>query len=397
MSGSDDHPRTRICVLTAPGRSAIAVVAVVGSVGADLVQNHFQAVNGRPLAEQQIGRIVYGHWGGDLGEDLVVYRRNSEELEIHCHGGTQSVARVASDLTGAGAEQVEWPDWIAQRTDCPLQSEAQVAVATATTLRTATILLDQYHGALRRELEATRELLGAGDPARAAQRVERLLSRAEFGRHLTQPWRVVIAGLPNVGKSSLINALVGYERSIVFDQPGTTRDVVSAETALDGWPVQLSDTAGLHTTSDVVEASGVALAREQLQQADLVVWLLDGSTLAIPTATVAEEIVASQAEAVSATRPSERTIIAINKCDLAQSTPESSGKLLMLSATIGAGLPLLIEEMARRLVPEVPPVGSAVPFTERQIDLLGELLGQVQAEQVDSAADCIEHLLSNAR
>jgi tRNA modification GTPase len=397
VSGSDDHPRTRICILTAPGRSAIAVVAVAGSAGVDLVQSHFQAVNGRPLAEQQIARIVYGHWGGDLGEDLVVYRRNGQELEIHCHGGTQSVARVVNDLVGTGCEQIDWPDWIAQRTNCPLLAEAQVAVAAATTLRTATILLDQYHGALRRELEATRELLGMGNLTGATRQVEQLLNRAEFGRHLTQPWRVVIAGLPNVGKSSLINALVGYERAIVFDQPGTTRDVVSTDTALDGWPVQLSDTAGLHATTDVVEASGVALAREQLQQADLVVWLLDGSTLGIPTVNVARELVTQQSAAVSATWPPERTLIAVNKCDQAQLPAESNSELLLLSATTGAGLPQLIDTMAQRLVPQAPPVGSGVPFTERQIDLLRELLGQLQAEQVGSAADGIEQLLSNAR
>ena len=91
-------------MLTASGRSAIAVVAVAGPAAVELVQNHFQAVNGRPLAEQSMGRIVYGHWGGELGEDLVVYRRTSQELEIHCHGGTQSVARVVNDLAGAGGE-----------------------------------------------------------------------------------------------------------------------------------------------------------------------------------------------------------------------------------------------------------------------------------------------------
>jgi tRNA modification GTPase len=362
----------------------------------ELVQNHFQAVNGRPLAEQSMGRIVYGHWGGELGEDLVVYRRTSQELEIHCHGGTQSVARVVNDLAGAGGEQVQWPDWIAQRTNCPLQAEAQVALAAATTLRTATILLDQYHGALRRELEATGALLGTGESDRAAQRVEQLLSRAEFGRHLTRPWRVVIAGLPNVGKSSLINALIGYERAIVFDQPGTTRDVVSADTAFDGWPVQLSDTAGLHRTTDAVEASGVALARNQLLQADLVVWLLDATVLGIPAATVASELVARQAETASAIWPQERTLIAANKCDLAQSPAELPGELLTVSATTGAGVPQLINAMAQRLVPQAPPVEAAVPFTERQIDLLRELLGQLQADQVVSADDCFTQLLSDA-
>lgn len=379
-------------MLTAPGRSAIAVVAVAGPEAVQLVESHFQAVNGRSLAKQSISRIVYGHWDGESGEDLIVCRRVQDEVEIHCHGGTQSVVRIIDALTNAGCEEVNWPTWIAQRTTCPLMAEAQVALASATTVRTATILLQQFHGALSSELDVIRALLDSGTTDQAKTRLERLLGWSEFGLHLTRPWRVVIAGLPNVGKSSLINALVGYQRAIVFDQPGTTRDVVTANTALNGWPVQLSDTAGLHATGDEVEAAGVALAREQLLGADLVVWLLDATKLKSPVSV--DKLVAQQAETAEAHYDPQRALIAVNKCDLAVPPAELSGEFFRISATVGTGVGEMIEAVARRLVPHVPLQDSAVPFTEQQVRLLRDSLEHCRRGDTSSAIVSLDQLLT---
>ena len=87
----------------------------------------------------------------------------------------------------------------------------------------------------------------------------------------------MIAGKPNVGKSSLINALVGYDRSIVHPAPGTTRDVVAASTAIDGWPATLCDTAGLHGGGDAIKHNGIALASRRIAEADLVLLVFDAS------------------------------------------------------------------------------------------------------------------------
>jgi tRNA modification GTPase len=112
----------------------------------------------------------------------------------------------------------------------------------------------------------------------ATARVERLSALAEVGSHLTHPWRIVLAGRPNVGKSSLINALVGFERALVHATPGTTRDLVTAASAIDGWPVELIDTAGLRSTGDALEAAGIRLAEGQMAAADLVVLVFDASS-----------------------------------------------------------------------------------------------------------------------
>ena len=112
---------------------------------------------------------------------------------------------------------------------------------------------------------------------RALTRVEKLLSTAQAGRIAQQGAKLALVGKPNAGKSSLLNALLGYERSIVSDIPGTTRDYLEAPLTLEGVPVTAVDTAGIRDTADVVEASGVIAAKNIAANADLTLFLLDVS------------------------------------------------------------------------------------------------------------------------
>ena len=121
-----------------------------------------------------------------------------------------------------------------------------------------------------------------GLPDPAAARLRELVGWTDFGCHLSEPWQVVILGRPNVGKSSLLNALAGFQRAIVFDEPGTTRDVVSTEIAIDGWPVRLLDTAGIRQGETELERAGIALAREQARSADLRLLVVDASQPLLP-------------------------------------------------------------------------------------------------------------------
>src|SRR6185295_10091722 len=181
-----------------------------------------------------------------------------------------------------------------------------------------------------------------------------------------EPWRVVLAGRPNVGKSSLINALVGYNRSIVYDMPGTTRDVVTAITAIDGWPVELSDTAGLRAGSDSLEQAGVQLAREQLTRADLVVLVFDMSQ-AWPAAD----------DSLISELPS--ALVVHNKCVLPPATEHARPPGILTSAVAGTGLADLERAIARRLVADPPVQGEAVVFAENQIAVLGHVLAAIES------------------
>lgn len=373
-------------VLTPTGRGAVAVVAVAGSRATDAVAYYFRANNVRSLTEQRIASIVYGRWNSD-GEDLVVCRRAADLLEIHCHGGSQSVAAIAADLTAQGCEQIPWQDWLARQDDDALKVEAQIALAQAVSPRTALILLEQFHGALRLELEAIRDLLVKGDST-AEQRLAALLATAELGMHLTRPWQVVIAGRPNVGKSSLINALVGYRRAIVFDQPGTTRDVVTAATVIDGWPVVLSDTAGLHEAGDAIETAGIELAKQRLKDADLVVWVFDASET---SALSYQDLIAQEVDSLGLQLP-EKQLLVLNKIDRI-SDPNLPGDLIATSATTGAGIDSLLAAIATALVPEVPASGAAVLFNERQQQGVRMALELCRAGNATGAVGVLAELL----
>ena len=130
---------------------------------------------------------------------------------------------------------------------------------------------------MRRAIEQIESSLQAGAKDAARQQIEALLAHAATGLHLVRPWQVVVAGQPNVGKSSLVNAIAGYQRAIVHSTPGTTRDIVGVQTAMDGWPVEISDTAGLRETGEKIEQAGIDLARQKILAADLIVLVFDNS------------------------------------------------------------------------------------------------------------------------
>jgi tRNA modification GTPase len=211
-------------------------------------------------------------------------------------------------------------------------------------MRTASILLDQYHGAFCRSVD---EILLAyrEDPFQAKTMLERLAQYTSLGRHLTTPWRVVVAGAPNVGKSSLVNAIAGYQRCVVASTPGTTRDLVEVEIAMEGWPIELADTAGVRIADDPLEQAGVGLAAHASEAADVCVWVLDVSE--VP---------------VWPSRSLSRVQLVINKIDLPPAWELSSAEdAVRVSARDGTGIGPLCDRIASRLVPEVPPPGHGIP------------------------------------
>jgi tRNA modification GTPase len=335
------------------------------------------------LGEYPPDRIVVGRIGagGDRpGEEVVVCRRGGNAVELHCHGGLAAVAAIEEALTVAGCRPIAWRQWAEGQSSDPIAAAAIIALAEACTQRTAAILLDQYHGALRRAMGEVQTAIDAGDADRAQGQTKTLLSRCGLGRHLTRPWSVVLAGRSNVGKSSLMNALVGHPRAIVHATPGTTRDAVTARTAIDGWPVELCDTAGLRTTDDPVERAGIQRAERRLAAADLAVLVCDASTpwsaedQAVLDGLGGAHVPVCQTDILVGRQecpPHRRTILVHNKCDLPIAAAGRPAGLL--TSALRGGIEPLWAAIAAELVPEPPPPGAAVPFTPEQVEMVGRL------------------------
>lgn len=378
------------CLLTPTGRGAVAVIAAEGPAVVVAIDAAFRAANRRSAAEQPLDRIAFGEWGaGEHREEVIVIRGGDAAFEIHCHGGVAAADRILAALESAGCVIQSRADWAKQHSASLIEAEADAALAQATTRRTAELLLNQRNGVLQQAVAAVRDSLSAGQLDAARGQLSRLLERAPLGQHLVEPWLVAIAGRPNVGKSSLINAIVGYQRAIVFDQPGTTRDVLTAETAIDGWPVRLADAAGIRETNDPLEAEGVSRARDQLQRADLVLWLLDGAELQDEPQIVA----ARQWQSELGVDRIENSLLVVNKTDRIAADRRLAGDVdaAYVSALTGDGLSALLTEISRRLVPELPG-REAIPFTARQVELLRAALEAVNRSLIDESQALLAQL-----
>jgi tRNA modification GTPase len=370
---------------TPRGRGAVATIRVRFDAAdwGGLQTLRFRSANGLVLGSAPAGRSAFGWWGDDPAEQVVTCVPESGTLEIHCHGGDAAARRILEDLECSGCRVVTWSEMV-REAEGPLEAELAEELSRATTLRTAGLLLEQSGGLLREALDV---ILGAPlDRETVIVRIDALLRWERLGLHLTRPWKVVLTGRPNVGKSSLINALVGYARSIVFEHPGTTRDVVTAATAVEGWPIELSDTAGIRASADPLEAAGVERARKSVADADLVLLLLDRS-------------VSPNDEDRKFLAELKDVLVVDHKCDLkpypgaGQFEPAVRGQPLAVSSKTGAGVNELVKTIASRLVPEVPPGGTPLPVTPRQTELLRQARAAAEAGNLDACRQAIHRIV----
>ena len=304
----------------------------------------FKAASGKKLAEYKPNTMVYGHVydqdGSLVDEVLAVFMQGprsytaEDVVEIQCHGGLQSLKKILQLTYAAGARPAEAGEFTKRaflngRIDLT-QAEAVMDIIRSRSEASLKLAARQQQGQLAKELRGLRSALvdvvvnleavidypeediedvtyGRVQESIASCNgaIDSLLAHAHTGKILREGLRTAIVGKPNVGKSSLLKALLKEERAIVSQYAGTTRDVIEEQLLLDGVPLVLADTAGIRSTEDFVEKIGVEKSRQLLQDAELVICVVDGSE-----GLTAEDV------AIHAAASGKPCVIIVNKSDL---------------------------------------------------------------------------------
>ena len=376
-------PEPTCCLLTNSGRGAVAVVGVAGPIDrlTQVVDPLFKPVGSRSfqtLVQQTEQVIFYGQWKS-TAEDLVVVKTKFG-VEIHCHGGDAASAAIVDDLVHSGCESVQQQAWRLLHCD-RWQAETETAICAATTTRTAGLLLKALQNQTTALAELSAKIAGQQIPAAVAD-IEHALSWADFGISLTTPRSVVFCGHPNVGKSSLVNAIAGFQRAIVNSQAGTTRDVLSQSTAIDGWPIELKDTAGLRVSEDRVEALGIEKAKQEIARSQIrcLVFSCEDNDLTV------------HRELLQSLNPQ---LVVFNKSDLVPNFQvptelDFAGSVLVVSATDQAGLKSLVSQIADVLAPQLPADKDWFPVSTWQRDQLQSILHKLNQNKFDEARALLE-------
>jgi len=358
MSFSSD---TIAAIATPPGEGAIAMVRISGPDVKPILARIFKSSVKTPAMRQAtFGKI---HDGDEVLDQVLVTAfqapasfTGEDMAEITCHGGILLAARILETVLRSGARAADAGEF-SQRAFFNGKIDLTRAEAimdiirarTAPALRAAAL---QLEGRLVKEIMALRDtVLGVVahieawidfpeegiDPATGLhllakikaviERTERLISTADEGRVLREGIRVAIVGLPNAGKSSLLNRLLGMDRAIVSEVPGTTRDTIEESACLRGILFRLTDTAGLRETNDPVEREGVARSGRAMESADLVLHIFDASATTPPAPL------------------NDREILVANKCDLLPSGSKKHTGAIAVSSLTGEGFDALLDAM----------------------------------------------------
>ena len=399
---------TIAAIATGQVLSAIGIVRISGPETLAVLDRVFTPLSGAPMSLRPDRKLILGRLtavdGGVLDVCLATISRGpnsytgEDTAELQCHGSPVVLRHALESLFSAGARQARAGEFTRRaflngRMDLT-QAEAVIDLIDAETARAAENAAAQLDGAVSRKTDGIYEELTAicshyhavldypdediepfaleqyrAVMASAADKLSALLATFRRGDILKNGVRCAILGRPNVGKSSLLNALLGYDRAIVTNVPGTTRDTIEEKAVVGGVLLRLLDTAGLRETEDVVEQLGVERSLAAAESAELVLAVLDG------TRPLEEE----DESVLAAAKAAPKAIILRNKADMPALWERADA--LSVSAKTGAGLSELEEAVKALFPPEETAAVGEVLTNPRQADAVRRALEYVRAAQ----------------
>ncbi len=390
---------------------AIAVIRVTGDRSRAIAERLLDKPVWETPARMRHTRILLN---GDMIDDcMAVFFRapasytGEDMLELHCHGGMMTVRCVLSALSKAGGVPAGPGEFTRRaflngKMDLS-EAEAVMDVINAQAENSLKSALEQLTGSVSRRVRAVedrlldlRSAIEAAidypdeaeeaayatlhtDLREAETAISALIEEGRRGRALRDGLKLIILGRPNVGKSSLLNALLGEDRAIVTTAAGTTRDVLDERLSIRGVPVRLIDTAGVREASDEAERIGVDRAKKALETADAVLLVLDGS----------EELTPEDEALLCMTEGKPRIILA-NKCDLGTRV----GNALPVSCKTGEGVDTLRERIAA--IAEPAAQSTSAITNERHLNALERALEAIRHAEGQEEPDCIATDLTEA-
>ncbi len=429
MAARTSASETIAAIATPAGRGGVAVIRVSGPLTTSIAQAVLVDI---PEPRRAVFREFRDDHGDSLDNGLAIFFpapasfTGEDVLELQGHGGTIISDLLLSRVLALGARLAEPGEFsrraflndkldltqaeaIADLIDSSTQQHARAAMRSLQGQFSATVQsLTDAITQLRMHVEAAidfpeEEIDFLADErvllqmSQVQQMCEQIIASARQGALLRDGMTVVIAGRPNAGKSSLLNALAGHDAAIVTDIPGTTRDVLRERINLDGMPLHIADTAGLREHADVVEAEGIRRAHQEMQRADQILYLID-ATRSVDDATLQQE--------VAVLPPAIPITYVFNKIDLTDREPALESSVpprVFVSIVTGAGIALLREHLKQCAGFQSAESGTVSArrrhldalarardhLTEARIQLIEHRAGEVMAEELRRAQQCL--------
>ena len=422
---------TIAAISSAIGEAGIGIVRLSGKDAINIANKIFEGINNKTLADQENRKMTYGHIIDNknnqvIDEVLIVSMKaphtytREDVVEIYCHGGIIPVKKILGLLLNNGARLAEPGEFTKRaflngRLDLS-QAEAVIDIIKAKTDKSHQVSMSQLEGSLSEKISSLRNIVLSmiahvevsidfpeddieevtydeleDSASKIIYEIKQLLSTTDRGKILRDGLKTVILGKPNVGKSSLLNAMLRENRAIVTDIPGTTRDIIEEYLNIDGIPLKIIDTAGIRDTKDIVEKIGVDKAKESIESADLIIAIFD----------ISRDLSSEDLKIIELIKY-KKTLVLLNKTDLPNKyTKENIEKLLegkdiiSTSITNEIGIDLLEDTIKKMFYSGEIELDSSVIVTNiRHKHQLEKALTNMKSAYNDIKAfiplDCIE-------